>query len=91
MRNVVETAVVGVWAAGMLCLALALVKTRLSWRSDVPTSKFWTSGSDLAVHPERYVFPHRAAGVRALRTTGAALILLAVLGLVGAAIARWLS
>jgi hypothetical protein len=91
MTSIVGAAIGGACIAGMLCLGLALVRTWLNWRSDVPTSKFWTSGSDLAVHPERYVPPHTAVVVRTWSMAGMTLIVVGVLGVVGVALARWLS
>ena len=91
MRSLAESVALGMWVAGLVCLGGALVGARLNWRSDVATSKFWTSGSDLAVHPEKYVSLRTATVVRALNLAGVLLLALAILAVVGAAVVRWFS
>ena len=63
---------------GLACLLGGLFLTRLTWRADVEPYGRRTRFLEVVVHPERFARGERLAIIRALTTTGALSILLAL-------------
>jgi hypothetical protein len=75
---------------GVICLAAAAVLTLLGWRVEAPRSHYFGYGSDVAIHPERYVREPFLRVVRVLNLLGALLACVASVGFATVPLLKWL-
>jgi hypothetical protein len=87
--RVAQTLIAVVWCGGVACLLAAIVTSARNRRSEVPLARLWSAGSDVGVHPERYVVERAVALVRGLNVAGLSLCVLSVVSLVGWGLLQW--
>jgi len=90
MATRTQAVIVALWLAGVLFLAIGVILTKFNWRSDAPRPPYYGVGSDVSIHPERYVNAKALRLVRLFNVIGAALCALDAMLLVVLSILHWL-
>ena len=88
--STIQQYLVGTFLFGVACLGVAAALTVVGWRGDVRRVHYFGYGSDVAIHPERYVRQPFLRVVRVLNFVGALLFCLASLAFAALSIQMWL-